>query len=130
VYKSSQNKIDFMARVGSHATKGHASNGGPLPDSEFAELLLSERALSLADKRLKRTELVASLSKYHNSKARAQVQARLSALNEAIKHENIVLAEAYNSRTLYLAIKDVLPDDLWLKVLDRAREIRETAERV
>ena len=122
MYSGAQNKQDFMRRVGSHATKGHASRGVIDCAAVQHESLPQTFEVTLAELKDERARLCAM--PVQQGKEDERRRARLTELNLQIKRLNVEAANREQSRTLFLAIHDVLDEATAQRVLDRAREIR------
>lgn len=124
MYSGAQNKQDYLRRVGSHATKAHPTNGGPLPCTGAWEDLPTPSELTLAELQDERSRLIRMGETIIRGRANEARQRRLTAVNLAIKRLNIEVNEAYNTTVLYEAMRQTLEPDVYNAVLRVARQIR------
>jgi hypothetical protein len=124
MYKGAQASRDFIARTGSHATKGHGSKGADLDGFKFLEQVRSDRSLLLSDKKQRRAELIALTGKFPNGIAHVQLTRRIAALNVAIKEENRTINDNYSVGIIYKAMGELLPAEMVRQISERAMELR------
>ena len=124
MYSTTQRNRDFLIRAGSHSTKGSSTRGVVGPDMKDWDFLPTVEELSLAELQDERVRLCDMRVKYPKGGANQQIAKRLSHVNKQIKRLNIENNERYQSRVLYLAMREVLDPLALEEVLAKAQQIR------
>lgn len=123
MHKGAQSKQDFLRRVGNHATKGHGSNGLPMPGTRDWDLLPMPEQMSLDEMKDQRDRLLRMEGKMRG-RANQLRCSRIGLLNTQIKRLNIEVNDRYHARVLYRAIEEVCDEKTREAILTCAREIR------